>query len=163
MRIDELDLCKLIADELANHGPHDEQEVYGMLILLLRLRDGRQDKPSPSVSDAIEQVFRNTHSLVHASPVTSSVQSKQDTILPPTKMRAQDRDALHIRILGMLETEPLTTRQVCTRLGIAIDDKTQRDIIGAHLRWLYNNVYITNVNAADTTKRNALWRVHGAK
>ena len=36
--IDELALCKLIAHELS-YGPHTIEEIYGMLILILRLRD----------------------------------------------------------------------------------------------------------------------------
>ena len=36
--IDELALCKLIAHELSE-GPHSVEEIYGMLILICRLRD----------------------------------------------------------------------------------------------------------------------------
>lgn len=151
MAIEELDLCKLIANELANHGPHDEQEVYGMLILLLRLHDGRQSKVANTTQHEIKRVEV-------AAPVQHT-----NNIQPPTKMPAQDRDALHIRILDILEAGPLTTRQVCTRLGIAIDDVAQRNKIGAHMRWLQRNGYITDVYINDKTKRNALWRIHGAK
>jgi len=37
-KMDELDLCKLIASELAE-GPHTVEEIYGMLMLILRLKD----------------------------------------------------------------------------------------------------------------------------
>ncbi len=176
--IDELDLCKLIANELADHGPHDEQEVYGMLILLLRLRDERQNKvaettqceikrvevTAPSVNDITEQAFRNTppvNSFVSKEykPVVYSAQSKRDTILAPTKMSSQDRDALHIRILDLLETAPLTTRQIATRLGVAIDDMRRRDKIQAHIRWLQRNGYIIDTRMNSKPKRHALWQV----
>jgi|688.fasta_scaffold272444_6 hypothetical protein len=39
-KMDELDLCKLIASELVE-GPHTVEEIYGMLILILRLKDKR--------------------------------------------------------------------------------------------------------------------------
>jgi hypothetical protein len=39
-KLDELDLCKLIASEL-EHGPHTVEEIYGMLLLILRLKDKR--------------------------------------------------------------------------------------------------------------------------
>lgn len=38
--IDELALCKLIAHELSE-GPHSVEEIYGMLILILRMKDKR--------------------------------------------------------------------------------------------------------------------------
>jgi len=36
--IEELALCKLIAHELSE-GPHSVEEIYGMLILICRLKD----------------------------------------------------------------------------------------------------------------------------
>lgn len=46
--IDELALCKLIAHELSN-GPHTVEEIYGMLILILRLRDKPVVETAPFV------------------------------------------------------------------------------------------------------------------
>ena len=171
MAIDKLDLCKVIADVLAN-GQHDAQEVYGMLILLLRLHDKQQDaiqhlpasdEPSSNIEQSMlmqpRKMDETTQYEFKRVGITIPFQIANN-ILPRTKMSSQACDALHIRILEILEPGPLTTRQVATRLGIDMNDKACRNIIGGHIRFMQRNGYITDVYINDTTKRNALWQVN---
>lgn len=54
--IDELALCKLIAHELSE-GPHSVEEIYGMLILILRLKDKQsQIALAPFVQEQMAKV-----------------------------------------------------------------------------------------------------------
>lgn len=171
MAIDKLDLCKVIADVLAN-GQHDAQEVYGMLILLLRLHDKQQDatrhlpasdEPSPNIEQSMlmqpRKMDETTQYEFKRVGITIPVQIANN-ILPRTKMSSQACDALYLCILDILKPGPLTTRQVATRLGIAFSDKRLRDTIGSHMRFMQRNGYITDVYVNDTTKRNALWQVN---
>ena len=171
MAIDKLDLCKVIADVIANK-PHDAQEVYGMLIVLLRLHDKQQNtiqhlpasnEPSSNIEQSMlmqpRKMDETTQYEFKRVGITIPVQIANN-ILPRTKMSSQACDALHIRILEILEPGPLTTRQVATRLGITFSNKRLRDTIGSHMRFMQRNRYITDVYINDTTKRHALWQVN---
>lgn len=56
--IDELALCKLIAHELSE-GPHSVEEIYGMLILILRMKDQEQVVDTPAPPNVILQMTQD--------------------------------------------------------------------------------------------------------
>lgn len=83
-RMDELDLCKLIAHELSN-GPHTVEEIYGMLILLCRLKDKPVVETAPFVQEQMAKVDHLYEPVLATQELHAPLAERNKRPIPPHK------------------------------------------------------------------------------
>lgn len=144
--IDECQLSALIADTIASDPTYTKAEVYGMMCLLMRLRDVKNKQPASSED--------TTSMRVHIADMHAEEADIRGRYIDELNVAKRDTE-LHAAIIHHLQNGPLPTREIADLLEIPRSNARRRQVIGALLTWMRSR---NMIGIADSKyMRNRLW------